>query len=121
MNTIIPVILCTVHRPWGTYTILQEAEGFKIKRIEINPNASISLQTHKHRSEHWIVVKGMATVVNGNDLFSITTGESTTIPAGNRHRLSNPGNELLIIIEVQYGQYLGEDDIVRFEDMYGRV
>ena len=111
----------TVHRPWGTYTVLQESAGYKVKRIEMKPNASLSLQTHQHRSEHWIVVSGRAEVVNGDQVCFLQAGESTFIPAGNRHRLSNPGGTVLVIVEVQCGDYLGEDDIVRLEDVYGRV
>ncbi len=111
----------TVHRPWGTYTILEEGERFKIKRIEVKPGASLSLQMHHHRSEHWIVVQGMAKVVNGEQVFLVGINESTYIPAGNKHRLENPGLLPLVMIEVQSGEYLGEDDIVRFEDNYGRV
>lgn len=111
----------TVHRPWGTYTILEEGVGFKIKRIEVKPGASLSLQMHHHRSEHWIVVSGMAKVVNGEREFFVSRNESTYIPAGHRHRLENPGVAGLVMIEVQSGEYLGEDDIVRFEDVYGRA
>lgn len=111
----------TVHRPWGTYTVLQEAPGFKVKQIEIKPGASLSLQLHQFRSEHWIVVQGKATVINGNESFCISKGQSTYIPAGNRHRLSNTEEDLLIIVEIQCGKYLGEDDIVRLEDIYGRA
>lgn len=111
----------TVHRPWGTYTILEESPHFKIKRIVVKPKASLSLQMHHHRSEHWIVVSGTAEVVNGNDAFLVATNASTYIPAGHKHRLSNPGIIDLVMIEVQSGQYLGEDDIVRFEDNYGRI
>lgn len=111
----------TVHRPWGTYTVLEEGERFKIKRIEVKPGASLSLQMHHHRNEHWIVVSGMAKVVNGENTFFVNTNESTYIPAGHRHRLENPGLLPLAMIEVQSGQYLGEDDIVRFEDNYGRT
>lgn len=111
----------TVHRPWGSYTILEEGECFKIKRIEVKPGESLSLQMHYHRSEHWIVVSGMAQVVNGEKEFFIQTNESTYIPAGHKHRLTNPGKLPLVMIEVQSGAYLGEDDIVRFEDIYGRV
>lgn len=110
----------TVHRPWGSYTILEEGMGFKIKRIEVKPGASLSLQQHKHRSEHWVVVSGIAKVTRNEDIFLMNVNESTFIPAGNRHRLENPETEPLIIIEVQTGNYLGEDDIVRFEDKYGR-
>lgn len=111
----------TVHRPWGTYTILEEGEHFKIKRIVVKPGASLSLQMHHHRSEHWVVVSGIAKVVNGDKNFLINTNESTFIPAGHRHRLENPGTIDLMLIEVQSGDYLGEDDIVRFDDQYGRV
>ena len=110
----------SVRRPWGTYTVLEEGIGFKIKRIEVNPGQSLSLQMHHHRSEHWIVVTGMAQVVNGNKQLLVNTNESTYIPAGQIHRLSNPGKIPLIIIEVQSGSYLGEDDILRLDDSYGR-
>ncbi|SFU69306.1 mannose-1-phosphate guanylyltransferase [Nitrosomonas eutropha] len=110
----------TVVRPWGTYTVLEEGDGFKIKRIEVKPGASLSLQMHHHRSEHWIVVNGMAKVINGDREIFVSTNESTYIPAGHKHRLENPGILDLVMIEVQSGEYLGEDDIVRFEDHYGR-
>lgn len=110
----------TVHRPWGTYTVLEDGSRFKIKRIEVKPNASLSLQMHHHRSEHWIVVSGMARVTNGEQEIFVGTNESTYIPAGHKHRLENPGVIDLVMIEVQSGEYLGEDDIVRFEDVYGR-
>lgn len=111
----------TVHRPWGTYTVLEEGPKFKIKRIEVKCGASLSLQMHHHRSEHWIVVSGMARVVNGQQELFVNTNESTYIPAGHKHRLENPGVLPLVMIEVQSGEYLGEDDIVRFEDVYGRA
>lgn len=111
----------TVHRPWGTYTVLEEGECFKIKRIEVKPRGRLSLQMHHHRSEHWIVVQGIAKVTNGDQELLIQTNESTYISAGKKHRLENPGLLPLVLIEVQSGQYLGEDDIVRFEDNYGRV
>jgi mannose-1-phosphate guanylyltransferase / mannose-6-phosphate isomerase len=111
----------TVHRPWGTYTVIEEGPGFKIKRIEVKPGASLSLQMHRHRSEHWVVVSGTATVVNGERGLTIDVNESTFIPAGQRHRLQNAGELPLVIIEVQAGAYVGEDDIVRFEDKYGRA
>ena len=111
----------TVHRPWGTYTVLEEGKNFKIKRLSVKPGASLSLQMHYHRSEHWVVVAGTARVTNGESDLLIRTNESTYIPAGNKHRLENPGLTELIIIEVQSGEYLGEDDIVRFDDVYGRV
>ena len=111
----------TVHRPWGTYTVLEEGPHFKIKRIEVKVGASLSLQMHHHRSEHWIVVSGMARVVNGQQELFVQTNESTYIPAGHKHRLENPGMLPLVMIEVQSGEYLGEDDIVRFDDVYGRA
>jgi mannose-1-phosphate guanylyltransferase len=111
----------TVHRPWGTYTVLEEGSRFKIKRIVVKPRASLSLQMHHHRSEHWVVVSGMAKVVNGAQEFFVSTNESTYIPAGHKHRLDNPGVVDLVMIEVQSGEYLGEDDIVRFDDIYGRA
>ena len=101
--------------------MLEEAAGFKIKRIEVKPGASLSLQMHHHRSEHWIVVSGMAKVVNGDRELFVARNESTYIPAGHKHRLENPGVVDLVMIEVQSGEYLGEDDIVRFEDVYGRA
>lgn len=112
----------TVGRPWGNYTVLEEGPRFKIKRILVKPGASLSLQMHHHRSEHWIVVQGAAEILNGSDKPRlININESTFIPAGHRHRLSNPGLVDLVIIEVQSGEYLGEDDIVRLDDQYGRV
>lgn len=111
----------TVHRPWGTYTVLEEGSRYKIKRIEVKPGASLSLQMHHHRSEHWIVVSGMAKVVNGDNELMVAANESTYIPAGHKHRLENPGVVNLVMIEVQSGEYLGEDDIVRFQDNYGRA
>ena len=111
----------TVHRPWGSYSVLEEGDGFKLKRIEVKPGASLSLQLHKHRSEHWVVVSGRAKVINGSREIDIQTNESTYIEAGHQHRLTNPGSETCILIEVQTGSYLGEDDIVRLEDVYGRA
>ncbi|HYC36856.1 MAG TPA: mannose-1-phosphate guanylyltransferase/mannose-6-phosphate isomerase [Usitatibacter sp.] len=111
----------TVARPWGTYTVLEEGDGFKIKRIVVKPGQSLSLQMHHHRSEHWVVVSGTARVTNGERELLVHKNESTYILAGNRHRLENPGMLDLVMIEVQSGDYLGEDDIVRFDDKYGRV
>jgi len=111
----------TVTRPWGTYTLLEEGSRFKIKRIVVKPGASLSLQMHHHRSEHWVVVSGTAKVVHDDKDYAVHTNESTFIPAGHRHRLENPGKVDLVLIEVQSGEYLGEDDIVRFEDKYGRA
>lgn len=111
----------TVHRPWGSYTVLEEGSRFKIKRIEVRPGASLSLQMHHHRSEHWIIVSGMAKVLIGDKESLVSTNESTYVPAGCKHRLENPGMVNLVMIEVQSGEYMGEDDIVRLEDVYGRV
>lgn len=111
----------TVYRPWGSYTVLEEGDNFKMKRLEVKPGGCLSLQMHHHRSEHWVVVRGMARVINGGEEKLIDTNESTFIPAGHKHRLENPGVIDLVLIEVQSGEYLGEDDIVRFEDNYGRV
>ncbi len=111
----------TVERPWGTYTTLNESERFKIKRIEVKPGGRLSLQMHHHRSEHWVVVSGAAKVTTGEKEFLLSPNESTYIPAGERHRLENPGKLPLVMIEVQCGDYVGEDDIVRFSDQYGRV
>ncbi|NIA08194.1 MAG: mannose-1-phosphate guanylyltransferase/mannose-6-phosphate isomerase [Nitrospiraceae bacterium] len=110
----------TAYRPWGSYTVLEEAPRFKIKRISVKPGAKLSLQMHYHRSEHWVVVKGTASVTRDDDVFLLRESESTFISPGQRHRLENPGRIPLEIIEIQNGSYLGEDDIVRFEDQYGR-
>jgi len=110
----------TVLRPWGSYTVLEDGPGFKIKRIVVKPGSALSLQMHYHRSEHWVVVSGTAMVTNGEKQMLVRTNESTFIPAGHKHRLENPGKLDLVMIEVQSGGYLGEDDIVRFEDKYGR-
>jgi mannose-1-phosphate guanylyltransferase/mannose-6-phosphate isomerase len=109
-----------VHRPWGWYDSIEEGERFKVKRIMVKPGASLSLQMHHHRAEHWIVVRGMAEVTNGAKTLILGENQSTYIPKGETHRLANPGSEPLEIIEVQSGSYLGEDDIVRFDDLYGR-
>ena len=109
-----------VARPWGWYDSVDEGERFKVKRIQVKPGASLSLQMHHHRAEHWIVVKGVAEIRNGDQVITLKENQSTYIPQGQTHRLSNPGTEPLEIIEVQSGSYLGEDDIVRFEDSYGR-
>ena len=110
----------TVYRPWGSYTILEEQQRYKIKRITVNPGAKLSLQMHHHRSEHWIVVKGTAKVTCGDETFLVYENESTYISAGRKHRLENDGVIPLELIEVQNGSYLGEDDIVRYDDVYGR-
>ena len=110
-----------VHRPWGWYDNVDEGERFQVKRIVVKPGASLSLQMHHHRAEHWIVVKGTAEIVNGDTHLLLHENQSTYIPLGQKHRLSNPGKVPLEIIEVQSGSYLGEDDIVRFEDTFGRA
>ena len=110
-----------VNRPWGSYTVLEEdQDGFKIKRIEVAPGARLSLQSHKRRSEHWVVVSGTATVTNGGEVLTVHKNQSTYIPIGTKHRLENLGSEPLHIVEIQVGEYLGEDDIQRYEDNYGR-
>lgn len=111
----------TVHRPWGTYTVLEEGANFKIKRIVVLPGARLSMQLHQQRSEHWVVVAGVAKITNGEQEVLLHENESTYIPKMHRHRLENPGESPLHIIEVQCGDYVGEDDIVRFDDNYGRV
>ncbi len=110
----------TVHRPWGTYTVLEEGPRFKIKRIVVKSGASLSLQYHHRRSEHWVVVSGSARIVNGEREITLAADQSSYIPAGTAHRLANPGEVDCVMIEVQSGDYLGEDDIVRLEDNYGR-
>lgn len=109
-----------VSRPWGWYDNIDEGERFKVKRIRVKPGASLSLQMHQNRAEHWVVVSGTAEITCGSKVFTLTENQSTYIPRGQTHRLSNPGQKPLEIIEVQSGSYLGEDDIVRFEDSYGR-
>lgn len=115
------VIHQTVFRPWGSYTVLEECANFKIKRLEVNPGATLSMQMHQHRSEHWVVVSGVATISNNEINCILEENQSTYIPKMHRHRLANKGTEPLSIIEVQCGEYVGEDDIVRFDDNYGRV
>ena len=109
-----------VYRPWGNYLSLEEDNNWKIKKIEINPGASISLQLHQKRTEHWIVVKGTANVEINEKIFVLNENQSCFIPKGHKHRLSNTSKETLTIIEIQSGTYLGEDDIIRVEDKYGR-
>ncbi|HXC61477.1 MAG TPA: cupin domain-containing protein, partial [Nitrospiria bacterium] len=110
----------TVNRPWGSYTVLEEGNGYKIKRIEVKPGARLSLQMHHKRSEHWVVVSGVAQVTCGDRVYQVKRNESTYVPVRMKHRIANPGKEPLQIIEVQNGGYLGEDDIVRFQDDYDR-
>ena len=109
-----------VHRPWGAYEIVDEGEGFQVKRLTVNPGAALSLQRHNHRAEHWVVVKGTAEVTKGDEVFSLNENQSTYVPKGVNHRLENPGPDPLEIIEIQSGSYLGEDDIVRVQDNYNR-
>ena len=110
----------TVQRPWGSYTVLEEGPGFKVKRVTVNPGGRLSLQMHHQRREHWVVIAGTARVTRGEEIFDLQVGQSTAIPVKTQHRLENPGLETVHIIEVQNGPYLGEDDIVRFKDDYGR-
>ena len=109
-----------VHRPWGWYDTIEEGKTFKVKRIQVKPGASLSLQKHEHRSEHWVVIEGEASITSGSKTFKLKKDESTYIPQGTLHRLSNETNQTLEIIEVQSGNYVGEDDIVRIDDVYGR-
>ena len=111
----------TVHRPWGAYTVLEEGAGYKIKRIEVRPGARLSLQSHQKRSEHWVVLSGVARVTRDGNVYTLSANESTFIPVGEKHRLENSGQTPLEIIEVQTGGYLGEDDIARYQDDYGRL
>ena len=108
-------------RPWGTFTVLDEADGFKVKRIEVLPGKRLSYQKHAQRAEHWVVVKGTAKVtLDGSDV-TVAAGEAIDIAIGAAHRVENPGDETLVFIEVQRGSYLGEDDIVRLQDDFGRA
>ena len=109
-----------MYRPWGNYLLIEEGFKWKVKRIEVKPFSSLSLQMHKHRAEHWIVVEGIASVELDNNVFQLKKNESCYVPLGTKHRLSNHHKNNLILIEVQSGNYLGEDDIIRFEDIYGR-
>ena len=109
-----------VFRPWGSYDSIDQGERFQVKRLVVKPGASLSLQLHHHRAEHWIIVSGTARITRGDEVFLLGENESTYIPMGTKHRIENPGMIPLHIIEVQSGTYLGEDDIVRFEDRYGR-
>lgn len=108
-------------RPWGRYLVLEERSGYKVKRIEVKPGLRLSLQSHRRRQEQWTVVRGEALVTLGADLHSLGPGESIRIPREMPHRVANPGRELLVFIEVQTGDYLGEDDITRYEDDFHRV
>ena len=107
-------------RPWGTYEVLTESDGYKVKRITVVPGGRLSLQSHQHRSEHWVVVTGIATVTVGENVREVAMNEHVHIPLHAKHRLENYTNDLVVLIEVQSGLYLGEDDIKRYEDIYGR-
>ncbi len=113
-------VAATELRPWGSFTILEEGQGYKIKRIEVKSGHRLSLQMHHHRSEHWIVISGIAKVIRGEEELMLSPNESTYVPRFTSHRLENPGRVPLVLIEVQNGEYLGEDDIVRFDDDYAR-
>ncbi|PSO53208.1 MAG: mannose-6-phosphate isomerase [Cyanobacteria bacterium QH_8_48_120] len=113
-------VVATELRPWGAFTLLEEGQGYKIKRIEVKPGHRLSLQMHHHRSEHWIVVSGTASVVCGEREMILGNNQSTYVPQCTPHRLENPGVINLVLIEVQNGEYLGEDDIIRFQDDYAR-
>ena len=110
-----------VYRPWGWYDSIEAGKHFQVKRLHVNPGGKLSLQLHNNRAEHWVVVSGEATVINGQELLILIEGESTYIPIGTKHSLENKTHQLLEIIEVQSGSYLGEDDIIRFDDIYGRM
>ena len=109
------------HRPCGWFESLTVGEGFQVKRILVKPGAALSLQSHNYRSEHWIVVEGAAKVTIDDTVQTVTEGQSVYVPLGSRHRLENPGKFPMVLIEVQIGNYLGEDDIVRYEDLYARL
>ena len=109
-----------VYRPWGGYIVIETGESFQVKRLFVNPGAKLSLQMHYKRAEHWVVVNGTATVTNGEETYILTQGQSSFIPKGVKHALENNTSEDLEIIEVQSGEYLGEDDIIRYEDVYSR-
>ncbi len=110
----------TDHRPWGNFTVLDEDQGYKVKRIVVRPNSRLSYQRHASRSEHWTIVCGQALVTLDGRTISLTGGDSVDVPSGAAHRVENPGTDDLVFIEVQRGAYLGEDDIVRLDDDYGR-
>ena len=114
-------VAATELRPWGSFTVLEEGSGYKIKRIEVKPGHRLSLQMHHHRSEHWIVVSGTARVTCGDLETLLSMNQSTYVPPCTRHRLENPGVLPLVLIEVQNGEYLGEDDIIRYQDDYART
>ena len=107
-------------RPWGRYEVILEDSGYKVKRITVEPGGKLSLQSHEHRSEHWVVVSGIAKITINDTVQRLEAGKSAYIPLGSKHRLENEGKEPMALIEVQLGDYLGEDDIKRYEDIYGR-
>ena len=107
-------------RPWGAFYVLDEKPGFKVKRIAVKPGGRLSLQSHRHRSEHWTVVNGTATVTVGEKVMDLDRGQSVDVPLGAKHRLENLGKDDMEIIEVEFGDYLGEDDIIRYDDIYKR-
>jgi mannose-1-phosphate guanylyltransferase/mannose-6-phosphate isomerase len=109
-----------VHRPWGYYEGVDAGPGFQVKRLMVKPGHKLSLQLHHKRAEHWVVVSGVARVTRGDEVFDLGRNQSTYVPVETKHRLENPGSEPLLVVEVQSGEYLGEDDIVRFEDSYNR-
>ena len=109
-----------IYRPWGAYTSLIDSQNWLVKKIEVNPGSKLSLQMHNHRAEHWVVVSGIARIEINEKEFTLKENQSTFIPLGAKHRLFNPGDQMLIIIEIQSGDYIGEDDIIRFKDDYGR-
>jgi mannose-6-phosphate isomerase-like protein (cupin superfamily) len=108
-------------RPWGTYEVLEDGDGFKVKKIVVNPGQRLSLQSHKQRNEHWVVTQGIATVTLGDEDITLRPNQYVHIPIGTRHRIQNPGTEPLVFVEVQCGAYLGEDDITRYQDDYHRA
>jgi len=110
-----------VKKPWGGYRVLEEGQGFKVKRIWVNSGEVLSLQSHEHRDEHWVIVKGTAEVTIEKEILGLEKNKSVFIPRRAQHRIANPGAETMEFIEVQFGDYLGEDDIVRYEDKYGRI
>jgi mannose-6-phosphate isomerase len=114
------MVLDSEQRPWGSWHVIDVADGYKIKRIHVNPGSRLSLQSHEHRSEHWVVIQGVATCEVDEALTTVQHGESIDVPQGAHHRLGNLGDEELVIVEVQLGAYTGEDDICRYEDDFGR-
>ena len=114
------MVLDSEQRPWGSWHVIDVAEGYKIKRIHVSPGSRLSLQSHERRSEHWVVIQGVATCEIDGELITVSRDQSIDVPLGARHRLGNQGDEELIIVEVQLGAYTGEDDICRYEDDYGR-